>query len=268
MSGMTLLPERPRRCRSRHATASAGPPAVALAMLLAAVTTLAAEPTVTPFSAADPGASTPAKWSSLRLSLRKPPTAFGLALDEGVVVLHARANASVGGMVQAIDIDVATAPIVHWRWKVSGAIEGANNRIGAKEDAPARLVFAFDGDRDKLSLADRALSFFTRRVAQRELPYATLMYIFSDSAPPGTIIANPYTRRVQMIVVSGSHDGVGSWQALSRNLRDDYRRAFGEDPGRLTDIGVMTDTDNTGGSVEAWYGDIHVVPARAVTAER
>ena len=26
-------------------------------------------------------------------------------------------------------------------------------------------------------------------------------------------------------------------------------------------IGVLTDTDNTGDSVEAWYGDIQLIPA-------
>jgi hypothetical protein len=263
MNDMTPLPVRPSPRLARNARG-----VLALAAMAVAIAAIAAEPAVMPFSAAAPGASTPPKWSMLRLSSRKAPTAYRLALDHGVVVLHASANASVAGMVQPTSVDVAATPVVQWRWKVSSAIEGANNRVGAKEDAPARLVFAFDGDRTKLSLADHALSFVTRRVAQRELPYATLMYIFSDCAPVGTIIPNPYTRRVQMIVVAGSRDGVGEWQPLVRNLRDDYRRAFGEEPGMLTDIGVMTDTDNTGGSVEAWYGDIHLMPPRTMTAAR
>ena len=36
---------------------------------------------------------------------------------------------------------------------------------------------------------------------------------------------------------------------------------FGEEPGRMTEVGVLTDTDNTGASVEAWYGDIEFRPA-------
>jgi len=241
---------------------------VAIAAMAGAFAATAGDTAVAPFSEAPPSAAAPPKWDTLRMSLRKPPTAYQLSVEQGVVVLHASAQASVGGMIHKTRIDIGATPLVKWRWKVSAAIDGANNRIGAKEDSPARLVFAFDGDRDKLSLADRALSHITRHVAQRELPYATLMYIFSDCAPVGTIIPNPYTRRVQMIVVAGSRDGIGQWQALARDLRDDYRRAFGEDPGTLTDVGVMTDTDNTGGSVDAWYGDIHFMPTRAVTAER
>ena len=36
----------------------------------------------------------------------------------------------------------------------------------------------------------------------------------------------------------------------------DFQRAFGEAPGLLTGVARMTDTNNTGGAVEVWYGDI------------
>jgi len=39
-------------------------------------------------------------------------------------------------------------------------------------------------------------------------------------------------------------------------------RAFGEEPGTLTAVGVLTDSDNTDGHAEAWYGDIRFEPAR------
>jgi hypothetical protein len=59
-----------------------------------------------------------------------------------------------------------------------------------------------------------------------------------------------------MIVASGSDARAGEWQSLSRNLAADYKTAFGEEPGKLIGYGVMSDTDNTGASIEAWYGDI------------
>ena len=43
-------------------------------------------------------------------------------------------------------------------------------------------------------------------------------------------------------------------------LAADYRTAFGEEPGKLIAFGVMSDTGNTGESVEAWYGDISFSP--------
>jgi hypothetical protein len=41
----------------------------------------------------------------------------------------------------------------------------------------------------------------------------------------------------------------------------DYRRAFGEAPGRLIGIAVMTDSDNTASSTEAHYGDLTLLSA-------
>jgi hypothetical protein len=43
-------------------------------------------------------------------------------------------------------------------------------------------------------------------------------------------------------------------------VRADFRRAFGEEPGALLAVGVLTDTDNTDGHAEAWYGDIRFGP--------
>lgn len=43
---------------------------------------------------------------------------------------------------------------------------------------------------------------------------------------------------------------------LERNVAEDFRRAFGEEPGPITRIGIMTDTDNTASETVAWYGDM------------
>src|SRR3954470_10393094 len=144
------------------------------------------------------------------------------------------------------DVDLARTPVVAWRWKAEGPVEGADNSVAAKEDAPARLVFCFDGDKSKLSLLERAGMKLARQPGSEDVPYATLMYIWSTNAPPGTVIANPHTGRVQMIVVSGEPGDAGQWQTLRRNIVQDYEKAFHERAGRLTAYGLLTDTDNTG----------------------
>jgi hypothetical protein len=59
-----------------------------------------------------------------------------------------------------------------------------------------------------------------------------------------------------MIVAESGREKLGVWQDVTRNLYEDYKRAFGEEPGRVSAIGIMTDTDNTGENVHAYYGDI------------
>ena len=117
----------------------------------------------------------------------------------------------------------------------------------------------FEGDKEKLPTSDRTVMYLAHKLSGQELPYATLMYIWSNDVAVGSVIPNPHTRRIQMVVASSGAAGVGAWQKLSRNVATDFRRAFKEEPGRLLAYGVMSDTDNTGESVEAWYGEIQFV---------
>ncbi|MDZ7682540.1 MAG: DUF3047 domain-containing protein [Fodinibius sp.] len=72
----------------------------------------------------------------------------------------------------------------------------------------------------------------------------------------GTIVPNPFTDWVYMIAVQSGRSKSGRWIVESRNIMEDYRQAFGESPPDITGVAIMTDTDNTGGSATAYYGDI------------
>jgi hypothetical protein len=59
-----------------------------------------------------------------------------------------------------------------------------------------------------------------------------------------------------MVVAESGRDRLGRWQHVTRNVYEDYKRAFAEEPGAITAVAIMTDTDNTGENVHAYYGDI------------
>ena len=214
------------------------------------------------FSSATAGQPHPRGWEVMRINPSKKLTDYGLVDDGGTVVLHAVSAQSASALGQYIAVDLEKTPVVEWRWKISHLIKTADMEAAATEDSPVRLVFAFDGDAKKLPLADRASGAVAKSLSGRALPFATLMYVWANVAPVDKIIRNPHTGQVRMIVASSGGAGAGKWQSLSRNLREDYKRAFGEYPGKMLSYGVMTDTDNTLESVEAWYGDIVFKPAR------
>ncbi len=214
-----------------------------------------------PFSSARPGTVLPPGWELFRIAPNKSLTLYRFVEDLGVVVLHAHAEASASGIVAPVRFDINASPILQWRWKVAQLIDGADNAVASREDSPVRIILNFDGDRAKLSLLDRASSAIAKRISGRELPYAELMYIWSNRAPVGTVIENPHTHRIEMVVATTGAANVGQWVTVRRNVVDDFRRAFNELPGLLTDVGVLTDTDNTGATVDAWYGDIRFLPA-------
>lgn len=59
-----------------------------------------------------------------------------------------------------------------------------------------------------------------------------------------------------MIAVRSGDAEAGEWRTERRNIVEDYRRAFGKNPPAVMGIAMMTDTDNTGASAEAWYRQI------------
>lgn len=215
---------------------------------------------------AGPGQGLRQQWQPLIITRAKKPTQYRVVSEQGKTFLHARAAAASSGLMQQLDIDPLARPWLHWRWKVGNLIASADNFQRHAEDSPARIILAFDGDKDGLPFADQILFETARVITGRDMPYATMMYVWENKAEVGTVIPNARTGRIKMVVAASGADGIGQWRDFTRNIVDDYEKAFGEKPGRLIGIGVLTDTDNTGETVEAWYGDIRFTDPPGVVA--
>ena len=64
------------------------------------------------------------------------------------------------------------------------------------------------------------------------------------------------TDRIRKIVIESGPQGLKQWRNYERDIRADFEAAFGEAPGKLVGIGIMTDSDNTQSQTQAWYGKI------------
>jgi hypothetical protein len=53
---------------------------------------------------------------------------------------------------------------------------------------------------------------------------------------------------------------VGQGLEEKRNLIENYRRCFGENPTKASAVAITTDTDNTGEQAVAWYVPIRILP--------
>jgi hypothetical protein len=126
------------------------------------------------------------------------------------------------------------------------------------EDSPVRLILAFEGDRSRFSAKNAMLSDLTEALTGEPLPYATLMYVWCNQRAVGSVIVNPRTDRVRKLVVESGPEHVKQWRQYQRDVRADFEKAFGEPPGALVGMAIMTDTDNTRSHVRAWYGDIRL----------
>lgn len=213
-------------------------------------------PNLTPFSAAASLDGLPAGWQPYRLARFKKPTEYRLVRYGGTVAMQALADASASGLRHDASVDLREYPWLAWRWKVTALIDGADNTLAHVEDAPARVVVMFEGGRDQLPPAEQINYDLALAIGGNRLPYATLMYIWENKLPEGAVIPHHLTGRIKMIVAASGPDGVGAWREQRVNVLEDYRRAFGEEPPRVMAVGIMSDSDNTGGSITAYYGDI------------
>jgi hypothetical protein len=152
---------------------------------------------------------------------------------------------------------------VRFSWKVPQLMEQADLGLREKDDATVRVVLAFEGDRSRFSGRDAALSELARALTGEPMPYATLMYGWSNKRAPGTVLTSPRTDRIRKIVVESGPGRLNRWLDYERDIRADFERAFGEAPGALVGVGIMTDSDNTRSQVRAWYGPLHLTPAVA-----
>jgi hypothetical protein len=82
------------------------------------------------------------------------------------------------------------------------------------------------------------------------------MYVWDPRAELDAVVVNPRTDRIRKIVLESGAGHLGQWREYRRDIREDFRRAFGEDPGPLIGVALMTDADNTRNRAEAWYGEI------------
>lgn len=222
---------------------------------------------VTPFSASQPG-GLPKNWAPLIIHRAKKQTQYQVVQERGKSILHARAESASSGLIQRLELDPNAQPWLGWQWRISNLIAGANNFERDAEDSPARIILGFDGDKSTLPFADQVLFETAKLVTGHDFPYATLIYIWENKAPVGTIIPSPRSARIKMLVAASGDDGIGQWREFKRNIVEDFEKAFGEKPGKLIGVGVMTDTDNTGAAVDAWYGDIRSYSDQALIANR
>jgi hypothetical protein len=61
-------------------------------------------------------------------------------------------------------------------------------------------------------------------------------------------------------VVESGPQNIMQWRDYERDIRADYLRVFGEPPGALVGVAIMTDSDNTRSSAQAWYGPLTLKP--------
>lgn len=192
----------------------------------------------------------------------KTPAQFRYARLDGRDALAVTADAAASLMRTPVRVPPTEIGTIRFSWKVPALIADGDLGVREKSDSPVRVILAFEGDRSRFSTRDQLLSELAHTLTGEPMPYATLMYVWCNRRAAGTVLQNPRTGRIRKVVVESGAARLNQWLDYERDVRADFRKAFGEEPGALVGVAIMTDSDNTQSSARAWYGPVQLRPVR------
>ena len=197
----------------------------------------------------------PQGWHAVPLP-GKQATRYAAATKDGRSAVAARSERSASMLRRHVQVAPEQLGAVSFSWWVYDLIADASVADIEREDAAVRVMFGFTGDVTKLPARTRMLFELAQALTGEPPPYATLMYVWDTHAPVGTVIVNPRSDRIRKIVVDSGPTQLRRWRDHRRDLAADFRLAFGEEPGALRSIAVMTDSDNTRSRAASYYGAV------------
>lgn len=196
----------------------------------------------------------PAGWEPLDFPKIKARTAYEWSAASSAV--RAVSVKAASGLIRRHQGPVADAPVLRWRWKISGTLPKGDEARKDGDDYAARMYVTFKYEPSRVGLGTRLKYAAVKALRGEHPPHNAIAYIWANKLAAGESAPSPYTDRVRMVAVRSGGSAAGEWRAEERNVLEDYRRLFGEEPPPYAGIALMTDTDDTAGSAEAWYADV------------
>lgn len=227
----------------------------ALALLLASTAGAPASVWVGQFSTAG---KPPAPWRVMARSGTRP-TEYSVARVAGRMSVEARFDKSMAMLARHVTVDLGKTPILCWHWYVDSPVARADMTKKSGDDYAARVYVGFDVPDSALSGSTKFKLQIARTVFGKDLPDATLVYVWDNAHPVGTARRSPFTDRTQLIVAETGSGRARSWVPERVDVARDFSKAFAGQPGKPTGIAVAADGDNTHSSGRAAFADMHFV---------
>jgi len=168
----------------------------------------------------------------------KGETRYRLQTVDGVVALQADSQAAGSGLFKEQRIDLEQTPFLNWSWRIADRLAGLNEQSKPGDDYAARIYVVIKG----------GLAFWQTKA---------INYVWAGNTAKDTVWPNAFAGdHAMMMALRGPEAALNVWYTEKRNVRADLQKLFGEDLRAIDAVALMTDTDNSGGQVLAYYGDI------------
>ncbi len=171
------------------------------------------------------GARLPPGWTVRAVRGVKAP-ASRVVDSAGMQFLRIEGRGTAAWFGHRVDFAATPAARLSWRWRIPVAPAGADLRVERYDDAAARIFVSFDTP-----------TFLGR-------PPRTLFYSAGGAEPDGYARASFVSGALQVIRITPPP--TGTWADVTVDPVADYMRIFGSSPPRISGVGVMQDSEQTG----------------------
>src|SRR4030043_641616 len=169
-----------------------------------------------------------------------PPTQYSKA---GKGIIKAESMGSRSSLFKEVGEKEKNFPILSWRWKISNVVRSAIETRKDRFEGAARVIVVF-GKGGSFGLFKKA-----------EPVGFKIEYIWANRLPRGHVFEHPGDKFCKVFVLESGEGKVGQWVYEERNIRKDYKVAFGTEPDGVLTIGIQTDTDQSNEKVTAYYSE-------------
>ncbi len=199
-------------------------------LLLLGTAVWAADQLVIADFAAWPATGVPKDWE---LKVKTGKADYGVVRDDGIAALRLKSVDSSFSFQREVDVDLKAYPVLSWKWKVTKLPAGGDFRKSGTDDQAAQLFVAFGKTK-------------------------SIVYIWDTSAPRGlTQDTSPvFFMHVQVVVVRSGPEETGKWITESRNVYEDYKKFFGEEPPHVEGMRIQINSQHTGTEAESYFADV------------
>lgn len=160
---------------------------------------------------------------------------FKILNENGEDIAYFMSRGASFSLEKPLAIDTKRYPYLSWRWKVLKLPIGGDMRQKRKNDQAAQLMVAFEG----------------RKI---------ISYIWDTTAPEGSIsdesIGWPINLKIKVITVKSGNSDINKWVSFTRNIVEDYKRLYKEEPPLIQGIRVQINSQHTGTIAETLFGKI------------
>jgi hypothetical protein len=204
--------------------------AVSFLFLAAAVEAAEDRLVIADFSAGADKDGVPRGWE---LKERSGKADVATMKDDGIAAVCLRSAATSFSLQKEVHVDLKQYPVLTWKWKVTKLPAGGDFRKSAADDQAAQLFLAFSKTK-------------------------AIVYIWDTTAPQGAMgkAAAPFFMSIKAIVVRSGKSDIGTWLTETRNMYDDYKKLFDEEPATVAGVRLQINSQHTETSAESCFADV------------